>query len=324
MYSINEIREITDNAIKQIHWSENMLGLYAPADYMMQMGGKRIRPMLTLLAADSFSGDIVDATVCAMAMEVFHNFTLVHDDIMDDAPVRRGKPTVHTNWDISTAILSGDAMLIKAYTLLCETNSSSLPQILRIFNKTATEVCEGQRMDMDFEKLESVSVEQYLEMIRLKTSVLLGCCLYSGAKIANADEFDAQKLFAFGEFLGLSFQIQDDILDTWGNAKTFGKKTGGDILRNKKTFLSIKTMELADAGDKEKLLQYFSTSEVEEEEKLNFVITMYQKYNVKEIANGVMEKYYYSALSSLQAIELAEEKKVRLKEFAQSIYDRNF
>ena len=224
------------------------VNLYSPVNYILSIGGKRMRPILTLMATDLFGGDSKDSLHAAMAVEVFHNFTLLHDDIMDDAPLRRGKQTVHEKWDVNTAILSGDVMMIKAYGFLMEYKGEVYRAVMEVFNQTAIEVCEGQQMDVDFETRSDVSLEEYVEMIKLKTSVLVACALKMGAVIAGASDKDADLIYDFGLNLGLAFQLQDDYLDAFGNPETFGKQVGGDIIENKKTYLYIIAEQRANDG----------------------------------------------------------------------------
>ena len=243
--------------LKTKKWIKEPESLYTPIDYILQLGGKRIRPVLTLMVADIFSNDFKKALPAALAVEVFHNFTLVHDDIMDNAPLRRGKKTVHEKWNVNTGILSGDAMLILAYQYFENYEPAIFQKLAKLFSKTALEVCNGQQLDMDFELRDDITIEEYVTMIRLKTSVLVAAALQMGAIVAEANAKDSQLIYDFGSYLGIAFQLQDDYLDTFGNPETFGKQVGGDIIENKKTFLYLKAMALADVGDKKKLLQYY-------------------------------------------------------------------
>ena len=235
MQTIDKYIEIINNAIASIDYPQSPFGLYAPVKYQLDMGGKRVRPLLTVMACDMFGGDIEEAISPALGLEIFHNFTLLHDDVMDKADIRRGRPTVHKAWNENTAILSGDAMQIIATQKVCEAPLRVLKEVLDLYNKTALEICEGQQFDMEFETREDVTREEYIEMIRLKTAVLIGCALKMGAIIAGATPSQADAMYKFGENIGLAFQLQDDYLDVYGDAETFGKKIGGDILNNKKT-----------------------------------------------------------------------------------------
>lgn len=319
-----ELKERIDQEISKLDYPAGVPGLYLPEQYIIELGGKRLRPLLTLLAANMFNADIENAIGPALAMEVFHNFSLVHDDIMDEAPLRRGSPTVHTRWNLATAILSGDVMLVHAYELLCNCNSADLPALLHMFNATARQVCEGQRMDMDFETATDITSADYLEMIRLKTSVLLGCSAYCGAIAGGASKTDAELLYAFGESLGISFQLQDDILDSWGDSSAFGKQTGGDIIRNKKTFLYLKCIELCDDITRDTFISLTTNTAIKPEEKVAQVIAIYESTGVRKIAEQEMEKHYINALQKLDALHVAESRKSAMLQVAKAIYARTF
>lgn len=322
MQDTGSIAEWIEQGIADAGFPETPHGLYDPARYILHGNGKRIRPMLTMMGAHMFSDTLQPIVPIAVAMEVFHNFTLVHDDIMDQAEVRRGKPTVHVQWDQTTAILSGDVMLIQAYTLLSQSPASVLPDILRMFNRTAREVCEGQQDDMEFEKRDDVTIESYIHMIANKTSVLLGCCLYCGAKAAGASESDAQLLYESGLKLGISFQIQDDILDAYADAATFGKKPGGDIIQNKKTFLTLSLMAQADERDHMRLQQLFSGATVDAQQKIDEVKAMYAKYDVRLQAEEVMARYYEESRAALERVQVSAEKKTPLSLLMESVFMR--
>jgi geranylgeranyl diphosphate synthase type II len=281
--------------------------LYNPVKYTLSLGGKKMRPLLTLLGYSLFKKNYARALDAAVALEMFHNFTLLHDDIMDKAPLRRGKPTVWQRWGSSTAILSGDAMLILAYELLADYEPVVLKKILPIFNKTALKVCEGQQLDMDFESAKNVSIEDYLYMIELKTAVLLGAALQIGATIAGAKEKDAELLYAFGKNTGIVFQLQDDILDVFGEAEKVGKQTGGDIISNKKTFLLLKAFELADKKTAAKL--QLLMNEKNEKKKVEGVKEIYRQLDVKKLAEKEMQKFYKKALSSLEKVNAPDSKR---------------
>ena len=242
------------NYLQSKKWIKDPKNLYEPIDYILHLGGKRMRPILTLMAADIFSSNYKKALPAALAVEVFHNFTLVHDDIMDDAPLRRGKATVHEKWDISTGILSGDAMLILAYQYFENYEPIIFQKLAKLFSKTALEVCDGQQLDVDFETRKDVTIDEYINMIRLKTSVLVAAALKMGAIVAETNELDANLIYDFGLNLGLAFQLQDDYLDTFGDAATFGKQIGGDIIENKKTYLYLKALEVANPGPRTRLV----------------------------------------------------------------------
>lgn len=292
--------------IAELKFPRKPENLYGPINYFLSLGGKRMRPVLVMMSHEMFGGKFENVVSPALAMELFHNFSLVHDDIMDNAALRRGKATVHEKWNSNTAILSGDAILIEAYKLISECDSKLLPQALEVFNRTATEVCEGQVMDMDFEIRNDVSIAEYIEMIRLKTAVLLGGCLEIGAVLANSSKEDAKHIYEFGINLGISFQLHDDILDVYADPDKFGKTVGGDIASNKKTFLLLKTMELCDSADKKHLE---SLLHLYHENKISQVMALYNKYQVKSLAENEMKKYFDSAMNHLEKISVSPEKK---------------
>ncbi|MGE0634845.1 MAG: polyprenyl synthetase family protein [Bacteroidia bacterium] len=294
--------------------------LYNPVAYTLSLGGKRMRPLLTLLGYSLFKKNYERALDAAVAVEVFHNFTLLHDDIMDNAPIRRGKPTVWQKWGSSTAILSGDAMLILAYELLTDYEPVVLKKILPVFNKTALQVCEGQQLDMDFESKKNVSIADYLYMIELKTAVLLGSALKLGAIIAGAKEKDAELLYEFGKNTGIAFQLQDDILDVFGETEKVGKQTGGDIISNKKTFLLLKAFELADKKTAAKLKLLLN--EKDEQKKVTGVKEIYHQLEVKKLAEKEMQKFYKKALSSLEKVNADTKKKKVLTDFTEQLMQR--
>lgn len=296
-------------------------GLYSPIHYIIGIGGKRLRPILTLWSCELFGGSVNQAYSAALAVEVFHNFTLIHDDIMDSAPVRRGQTTVHEKWDVNTGILSGDAMMILAYRYLEEYQGTVLKRLLALFNKTALEVCEGQQMDMDFETEQHVSIDDYLTMIELKTSVLIGAAMKMGAIIAGVDEMTSQQIYDFGRYLGMAFQLQDDYLDTFGNSADFGKRIGGDIEENKKTFLYLKTLQLADNEDARVLNDLYSAQNVATE-KIKKVTLLFEKYNIKEHSLQAIEKYTTKAFSILDTLDLSSKHKTALHEFGKSLMQR--
>lgn len=296
--------------------------LYDPIVYTLGLGGKRLRPVLSLMACNLFGGDYKDALNTAIGIELFHNFTLLHDDIMDDAPLRRGKETVFRKWDTNVAILSGDAMFVKAYQYICKTPHAALPGVLDVFNQTALEVCEGQQYDMNFETRGDVSIPEYIQMIAFKTAVLLGAALQVGAMIAEASKEDAASIYEFGLNLGIAFQIQDDILDVFGQQEKVGKQKGGDILTNKKTFLYLKALERAEGASKEKLQHYFSTKDFDPQEKLNQVIAIYNELEIKEHSESEKALYYNKALTALENITISSEAKKPLLEFAQALMTR--
>ncbi|GAA0880317.1 polyprenyl synthetase family protein [Algoriphagus jejuensis] len=288
-------------------FGESPLELYDPISYIMSLGGKRIRPLLSLLAYGLYGKNPEEILNQASAVEVFHNFTLMHDDIMDRAPLRRGKATVHEKWNANTAILSGDVMLIRAYDLLLGTASESLPEVMRLFNKTAAEVCEGQQYDMNFEKYETVHEDEYLNMIRLKTAVLLGLALQLGAILAGAEKEDGQRLYDFGVNIGVGFQLKDDLLDIFADQAKFGKQVGGDIISNKKTFLLIKALELAKGEDAEELNYWLSKKAFDKVEKVTAVRNLYEKLGIKSLTVSKMESFFDAGFSQLEGIHFTNQ-----------------
>lgn len=292
---------LIDEALHSLDWHKEPIGLYAPIEYALQTGGKRLRPQLVLMATNMFGGNIKNALNAALAIEVFHNFTLLHDDVMDNAPIRRGKPTVHKRWNANTAILSGDQMMIEAYTLLQDYPK----EVWQVFNRMAREICEGQQKDMDFENRASVSTDEYIDMIRQKTSVLIGAALQIGAIIAGATEDNQKKVYNVGVNLGLAFQIQDDLLDCFGDPDTFGKQTGGDILENKKTWLLLTAQKLAADAKKEDMPSTVLTGD----EKIRQTLAWYRRLGVPEKAQEAIQEYTNRALQQLAEIEVPEEKK---------------
>ncbi len=300
-------------------------GLYEPIEYILSIGGKRVRPLLALIAARMF-GDDADLTAgmpVALAVEVFHNFTLLHDDIMDESPLRRGQPTVHCKWDNNTAILSGDLMLIQAYGhLSASPDASRIPQLLRTFNRVATGVCEGQQFDVDFEKQSHVTIEEYLKMIELKTAVLLGGALEMGALAAGAGSEDAEHLYAFGRLTGLAFQLHDDLLDTFGDHEETGKLTGNDIIRNKKTFLYIKTLETLDNQERQELIDWFSDTPEDPAPKVARVTEMMRLRGIPELVRRMRDEFQRDAYEHLAAVGGDPAWKEILREVADGLLQR--
>ena len=291
-----------NNEILQLNWKREPYGLYEPIEYTLAAGGKRVRPQLAMIACELFDGKAEEIAPAAMALEVFHNFTLLHDDVMDHALVRRGRPTVHIKWNENTAILSGDQMLIEAYKLLSGVPADKLPTILQLFNKMATEICEGQQYDVDFENQESVALDDYLKMIRLKTAVLLATALKMGSYIAGASTEQQEMLYEFGINIGLAFQIQDDILDVWGNPETFGKAVGGDISCNKKTFVALTAMQLADTDTRTALEQWFAQTLTDNTEKIAAVKALYEQVGTRTLCEETVEQYTAQALHLLDQL----------------------
>ena len=298
-------------------------GLYTPITYILNLGGKRLRPLLTLMATEAFGAEAEEALAAALSVEVFHNFTLVHDDIMDAAPLRRGQPTVHYKWDVNTGILSGDAMLIQAYQCLEVYDAPLFGKLNRQFSKTALEVCEGQQYDVDFETQEEVSIAAYLEMIKLKTAVLVGHALKIGALIGKATDEEAQKLYDFGVLLGLAFQIQDDYLDAFGDPKDFGKQVGGDIIENKKTILYHKAMELGTSKEKESLTEWLNF-ETDNKEKISAVKSIFQSTGASIASQQLVSDYTTQAFQKLDEIQISVEGKNTLKAFGKNLMERKY
>lgn len=323
MKSFDEITQLVSAEISKLDWTKEPQGLYAPIAYVLSLGGKRIRPAMTLMACELFNNDLQLAIAPALGIEVFHNFTLLHDDIMDKAPIRRSKPTVHVKWDDNTAILSGDVMQIAAYQLISKTPDQYLKQVLDLFSNTAAEICEGQQLDVDFEHRLKVEADEYLEMIRLKTAVLLGCSFKTGAIIGGASAVDADLLYNFGVNIGLAFQLKDDLLDVYGDEATFGKKIGGDILCNKKTFLLIHALEMANGEIKEELLRWLNIDDYRADDKIIAVTNIYNILGVKKICEDKMSFFYEKAVANLNELVVDDNKKQELRKLAQKLMSRN-
>ena len=319
MNLFQELSEKFSEKFKERHFPLVPQGLYEPANYFLQLGGKHIRPVVCLMANELFDEINPDSWDVATALELFHNFTLIHDDIMDEASLRRGKETVHKRFGINTALLSGDVMMLVAYQYLSKVHPEILPSILSLFNKTAIEVCEGQQLDMDFEKREHVSLEEYLHMIELKTSVLLAASLQMGAMLGGATPRNYHKLYEFGKNLGIAFQIQDDYLDAFGNSEKFGKETGGDIRRNKKTFLLLHALETAKGKQKEELEKLLKSND---EDKVARVLAIFKDCGVDTWANNLKEKYFSIAIQSLEEVVVVSSRKKPLRDFANELMQR--
>lgn len=308
--------------IETFPFGENPKELYQPIKYILSLGGKKLRPMLALMAYQLTKSDWESIVRPAAAVEVFHNFTLMHDDIMDNAPIRRGEPTVHEKWNTNIAILSGDAMLVRAYDMLLEIDSSILPQVLHKFNKCAVEVCEGQQIDMNFESRTTVSVEEYIEMIRLKTAVLLGFSLELGGILGGLEKSNISLLYDFGINLGIGFQLKDDLLDVFGDKSKFGKQVGGDILSNKKTFLLITALNNANAEQKKKLDHWLSAVDYDKDQKVSEVTRIFQELNLEMLANQKINQYFEKCHAALHQLSIDETKKLELKDFMEYLINR--
>ena len=322
MHDRQALNAMVEQALQHLKWPSKPEGLYAPIAYTLEGGGKRIRPVILLMACDMFGGDLNAALPAAIATEVFHNFTLLHDDIMDNAPTRRGKPTVHTRWNSNTAILSGDAMLICAYRILMQSPIVSLPALAETFNRLAIEVCEGQQYDMDFETRNDVTAEEYLNMIGLKTGALIAGALRMGAILAGASNTDAETLAEFGMNLGIAFQLQDDLLDTYGDPSRLGKAVGGDIACNKKTFLLINALTLAPTGTRKELTLIMADRRIDAAEKFTRVRALYDKLGIRELTEQKASEYFDRALAALDRLPLDNTRKEPFKELAHSLIDR--
>jgi geranylgeranyl diphosphate synthase type II len=304
------------------NWVREPKNLYEPIDYILQLGGKRMRPILTLMAADIFSSDYKKALPAALAVEVFHNFTLIHDDIMDEAPLRRGKKTVHEKWNLNTGILSGDAMLILAYQFFENYEPTIFHELAKLFSKTALEVCDGQQLDVDFETRNDVTIEEYIEMIRLKTSVLVAAALKMGAIVSETHSKNADLIYDFGLNLGLAFQLQDDYLDTFGDPETFGKQIAGDIIENKKTYLYLKALQLADNKDQQKLQFFYNQKTEDNSFKINEVTRIFELYDIPLLIKNEIESYTEKAFETLQEMTISELDKEKLKNFGLWLMNR--
>ena len=306
MLTFNQYLERVNAAIENLPYPAQPAHLYEPISYTMALGGKRIRPVLVLMACEAVGGDIEKAIMPAVGLEMYHNFTLLHDDVMDKADIRRGKPTVHVKWDDNTAILSGDAMLTMATQLIAQADAAVMPQVMELFNRTAMEIYEGQQYDMDFESRGDVTVEEYIAMIRLKTSVLLGCACKMGALIGGADEATAQRFYEIGENLGLAFQLQDDMLDVWGDEATFGKAIGGDIMNNKKTFLLINACQRATDDNRIELALWLNTENASRAVKVPAVTAIYERLGLKELSEAEIAKYNDKAMAAVFKTAVAD------------------
>lgn len=323
MYNISELQEIVQSQFAKLDFQKQPTELYKPIEYILSIGGKRIRPLFTLMACNIFSDEIEKAFNPAIGLEVFHNFTLLHDDIMDNADIRRGQPTVHKKWNENTAILSGDAMMIYAYEFFFSLPANIQQEVLKVFNQTALEVCEGQQYDMNFETRLDVSEEEYIEMIKLKTSVLIAACMKIGAVCGGANEKDAQLMYDFGLSLGLAFQLRDDYLDSFGETSVFGKEVGGDIVANKKTYLLIKALSLSNKQKKSELLHWVNLNVFEREEKVNKVTEIYNSLDIKQITEQKINEYYNLAFNYLNEVSALKENKTVLLDFVKQLKNRD-
>lgn len=322
MLPINEYQEQFLRYLERQNMDKEPKNLYEPIDYILQLGGKRLRPVLTLMTTDIFNTDYKLALPAAMAVEVFHNFSLVHDDIMDDAPLRRGNITVHEKWNINTGILSGDAMLILAYQHFEQYEPAVFRDLAKLFSKTALEVCEGQQYDVDFETRNDVTIPEYLKMIEYKTAVLVAAAMKMGAIIAKTSEENANLIYDFGLNLGLAFQLQDDYLDAFGNPETFGKRVGGDIIENKKTYLYLKAIEFSKPDEKQQLLHYFSIQPEDNIDKINAVRAIFNTTGASVATQKAIQDYTLKAFETLGKINISDNKKAVLKSFGENLMER--
>ena len=322
MFTTNELLEKINRHISELKFTRQPEGLYEPVSYVLSLGGKRIRPLLMLMAYNLYKEDVEQIFSPATGIEVYHNYTLLHDDLMDKAEMRRGKSTVHKVWNENAAILSGDAMLVLAYQFMAACPSASLKEVLDLFSMTALEICEGQQMDMELESRKDVSEAEYLEMIRLKTSVLLACSLKIGAVLAGASQEDADRLYDFGINLGVAFQLKDDLLDVYGNPEVFGKNIGGDILCNKKTYLLIKAFERADEQQRRALSFWIDADTYVPEKKITAVTALYDEIGVKNLCESLMEEYTFRARAALLSVAVSDERKQALKELMEQLMFR--
>ena len=324
MYSIKTLQKIFSESLSGQHFKESPSQLYDPVRYILSHGGKRLRPVLLMAGCDLFGADIRKALFPAIGIELFHNFTLLHDDIMDQAPLRRGKSTVHKKWDTNIAILSGDTLFALAYQYMLRCDRGVLPEVMEVFTQTAIEVCEGQQWDMNFENQTDVSIDGYLEMIRLKTAVLFACSLKIGALTGGADAIGANSLYLCGMNMGIAFQLQDDLLDVYSAEEVFGKKTGGDIVANKKTYLYLKALEMAGGSQYDRLIHLFSGQTTDDAAKVAEVKEIYSLLKIKEHTLEAMNNYYSKALKNLSEILVSNDRKIVLESLINEMRERNF
>ena len=322
MYTSNELLNIVNEYLNSLPYNRKPSSLYEPIKYVLDLGGKRIRPILMMLSYNLYKENPKTILSSACALETYHNYTLLHDDLMDEAPLRRGQQTVHTKWNNNQAILSGDSMLVLAYERLAQVDTKHLQAVLNLFTETALQIGEGQQYDMEFEHRNDVTVDEYIEMIRLKTSVLLACATKMGALLADASAEDAENLYKFGEQIGLAFQLQDDYLDVYGDSKVFGKKIGGDITSNKKTYMLITAFNRANDKQRAELEEWINKTAFDTEEKIAAVTRLYNEIGVDKLAKEKMDYYYEQGKQYLQAVKLPEEQKKELLAYAADMMSR--
>ncbi len=323
MYSFEDLQEISEKGLMEVELDREPSELFTPLRYLLSAGGKRLRPIITLMACNIFNDNVQRAVEPALALELFHNFTLIHDDIMDGADIRRGQETVHRKWDTNTAILSGDALMVVAYEMLQKSDKNYVTKLLPVFNRVALEVCQGQQLDMNFEKEAYVTEEEYLRMVELKTAALLSGCCMIGAICGDASETDQELMKNFGRNLGIAFQLQDDLLDSFGDSRVFGKKIGGDILANKKTFLLITALRLSRGSQLDLLNSYLNAKEIDPSAKINGVLSIYKELKVDEIAERLIEKYFTDSFENLKRVSHSGERIAVIENLANKMMHRN-
>jgi geranylgeranyl diphosphate synthase type II len=323
MYNSEEILHQVNAALDALPYNRQPKSLYEPVQYVLSLGGKRIRPVLMLLGYNLYKDNPEQILMQALGLETYHNYTLLHDDLMDNADLRRGHQTVHKKWDANTAILSGDSMLVLAYQRMQQCDAKHLPAVLELFTETALEIGEGQQYDMDFETRNDVTEQEYIEMIRLKTSVLLACALKIGAILADASADDAQNLYKFGEQLGLAFQLQDDLLDVYGNPEVFGKAIGGDITSNKKTYMLINAVNRANAAQRAELMKWIEAKEFDRQEKVAAVTRLYDEIGIRQLCEEKINYYFARALSYLDKVSVSDERKQYLRAYTNEMMHRD-
>ena len=322
IYSPADLEIKINEAISELDYNKQPHSLFQPIDYILSLGGKRLRPILAYMASNLFTDDIETTTFPALAIEIFHNFSLLHDDLMDNAKIRRGKSTVHEKWNDNAVVLSGDAMLIDSYNYITKVPASVLPSILEVFTTTAMQVCEGQQYDMDFEKRLNVTESEYIEMIRLKTAVLLAASLKIGAILGEASSDDVERLYEFGINIGLAFQLKDDLLDVYGDPINFGKEIGGDILSNKKTYLLIKALENSDEISNASLQEWITAEDFDSKAKINAVKKIYDGLNLESMTDKIIQRYYLAALNCLSEVSVSDERKKQLLKYTNDLMNR--
>ena len=322
MYTSDEILKKVNAALDALPYDRTPQSLYAPVKYVLSLGGKRIRPVLMLMGYNLYKEHPEDIMMQALGLETYHNYTLLHDDLMDNADLRRGHETVHKRWDANTAILSGDSMLVLAYQRMQQCDARHLPAVLDLFTETALEIGEGQQYDMDFETRNDVTEDEYIEMIRLKTSVLLACALKIGAILGDASERDADLLYKYGEQVGLAFQLQDDLLDVYGDEKVFGKAIGGDITSNKKTYMLINAVNRADAAQRAELMRWIEAKQFDRQEKIAAVTRLYDEIGIRRLCEEKINYYFEQSKKYLEQVSVADERKVCLRQYTAGLMNR--